>query len=264
LNCSEDIVFHLYGTIEDPVLLAGGLEHEIRVGPSRFVNHGPYAAEFICDHLRRDDIDVGLHLSVWPETFSYTLSEFAQAGVPVIAGRLGAQGARTEQHALGWTVPEIRDAARILEILEAVMSDRDRLRAARSGMRVSGAVRPIEQMWSEYADTYSTLTREPLPRGGPAMRDQTEEWSEGRYVQYMAARLAEAPRDTTAMASEAAELRRHAAALEELLHSPRHRVATAVADAVRRLPLVKPLQRWLVDRFVNRSGRNAGQPQDPS
>jgi hypothetical protein len=69
----------------------------VRLDGSKFVYHGAYAAKDIVRNLVDDHIHVGLQLSIWPETFSYTLSEFVDARIPVIAGRLGAQGERIER-----------------------------------------------------------------------------------------------------------------------------------------------------------------------
>ena len=55
------------------------------------VYHGAYEATDVARRLVGDHIHVGLQLSLWAETFSYTLCELVDAGVPVIAGRLCAQ-----------------------------------------------------------------------------------------------------------------------------------------------------------------------------
>jgi O-antigen biosynthesis protein len=55
---------------------------------------GAYRAADVTDLLQQADLDLGLLLSVWPETHCYALSEYWQAGVPVLAYDIGAQGAR--------------------------------------------------------------------------------------------------------------------------------------------------------------------------
>jgi hypothetical protein len=202
--------------------------------------------------LNRDGIDIGLHLSVWAESFSYTLSEFALAGIPVIAGRIGAQGERTERHALGWVVPDIRDTRSILTLLSDVAQEPERLATVRSGMRVRDAVRPIEEMWGEYARTYRSLSN----GGATAMRDEQEDpIDERRYVQYLAACLVDHRRAPPESAAVEEDLRQQVHALQELLRSPRHRAATLAGDALQRVPLVKPLTAWLTDRLLNRHRR---------
>ena len=59
------------------------------------------------DYLRRIDADLGLMLSVVPETFSYTLSELWAAGIPVLATRLGAFEDRIVEAQNGWLIDPV-------------------------------------------------------------------------------------------------------------------------------------------------------------
>src|SRR6185295_5371795 len=103
------------------------------IGASQFVYHGTYDAADIVRRLRSDRIDVGLQLSVWREAFSFTLSEFVEAGIPVIAGRQGAQGERIDR--------------------------------AVASMRRAEALIPVETMWHVYAEIYESVA---VPRQAPA------------------------------------------------------------------------------------------------
>ena len=145
-NQRKETVFHLYGWTPDAEL-RGPLGEPRQIDGSTFVYHGPYEADAIVPRLVADGIDVGLQLAVWEETFSFTLSEFAAAGIPVIAGDLGAQGERVRRCALAGpcrtrrhpdpfcrsstgfsTDPETLD--------QAVAADASRPRAARSQLNV--------------------------------------------------------------------------------------------------------------------------------
>jgi hypothetical protein len=96
-NRDDRIVFHLYGTTPDVELHRHTPARETRVDGSRFVYHGPYDSSEIADRLVADGMHVGLQLAIWPETFSYTLSEYVASGIPVVAGDLGAQGERVRR-----------------------------------------------------------------------------------------------------------------------------------------------------------------------
>ena len=86
------------------------------------------------------------------------------------------------------------------------------------------------------------------------MRDEQEDpIDERRYVQYLAACLADHRRSAPESAAVEEDLRQQVHALQELLRSPRHRAATLAGDALQRVPLVKPLTAWLTDRFLNRN-----------
>ena len=57
-------------------------------------------------------------LSVVPETFSYTLSEMKQMGIPVIATKVGSLAERIEDGKDGWLIEPSADAlvARVKEL----------------------------------------------------------------------------------------------------------------------------------------------------
>ncbi|MFK7730864.1 MAG: glycosyltransferase [Pseudomonadales bacterium] len=77
--------------------------------------------------------DIGLLLSVVPETFSYTLSELWAMGIPVAATRLGAFSDRISEGDNGWLVEPSAD--KITAKLEDILTDRESL------TRVSNRVR---------------------------------------------------------------------------------------------------------------------------
>jgi glycosyltransferase involved in cell wall biosynthesis len=68
---------------------------------------------------------MGMLLSVWPETFSYTLSELWLMGLPVLATRLGSFADRIKEGQTGWTCPPNPRA--IAEKLNQLAQNPDRL-----------------------------------------------------------------------------------------------------------------------------------------
>jgi GT2 family glycosyltransferase/glycosyltransferase involved in cell wall biosynthesis len=247
-NRRDEIIFHFYGTTSDPELERARLDEMQRLDRSRFVYHGAYEAKDIAGTLARDRIDVGLHLSIWPETFSYTLSEFVEAGIPVIAGRLGAQAERIERCRLGWTVPDIRDPAATLAILDDLIRHPSTLREAAAAMRRDEALMPIETMWERYADVYRSLVS--------VKNAAAAEPAAGReYVAFLAATLAQtAPADTAVGPSREA-MQHELDRLKELFRSPRHRIAEVVANAIQRTPLLWPLVRTVTEAIQRRQKR---------
>ncbi|TWB51469.1 glycosyltransferase [Nitrospirillum viridazoti] len=77
---------------------------------------GVYAADEAVDLVRAYQAHLGFLPSVWPETWSYTLTEMLAAGLAVAAFDLGAQAERLRMHGrgmllpLGMTAPRINDA----------------------------------------------------------------------------------------------------------------------------------------------------------
>jgi len=91
--------------------------------------------------------DVGLLLSIVPETFSYTLSELWVAGIPVIATDIGAFSDRIENGKNGWLVAPEKEA--ILERLIFVNRNRALLTTAR--VFIAGqTVRTSQMMMGDY------------------------------------------------------------------------------------------------------------------
>jgi GT2 family glycosyltransferase len=240
-NGHDGIVFHLYGTTADPDITRARLSQAERLDGSKFVYHGAYGANDIARTLVRDGIGVGLLLSIWPETFSFTLSEFVDAGIPVIAGRLGAQGERVERCRLGWTVADIRDPNATLAILDEILRRPALLRDVAGAMRRDEALAPIDTMWGRYRDIYRSLARPKTETAGPAPE----------YVAFLATRLAERP----AVDASAGSMQQELDWLKERFRSPRHRIAEAVATAIQKTPLLWPLVRSVTDAVLRRQKR---------
>lgn len=83
--------FHLLGGLTPPLAELPGV-----------IAHGPYAREDL--PVRLEDIapSVSLIPSIWPETYSHTLTESWAAGIPVLAGDMGALAERIRRHGGGW------------------------------------------------------------------------------------------------------------------------------------------------------------------
>jgi GT2 family glycosyltransferase len=88
-----------------------------------------YRVEDLPEHVTALAPDVGLLLSIWPETFSYTLSELFMLGVPPVACALGAFAERIQDGQTGFLCAPTPEAlvAKLREI-DARRSDLDRVR----------------------------------------------------------------------------------------------------------------------------------------
>src|SRR5206468_9939664 len=70
-NRRDGIVFHLYGTTADADIRRSRRNEAQRLDGSRFVYHVAYEPKDIVGILARHRIDVGLHLSICADPFSY-------------------------------------------------------------------------------------------------------------------------------------------------------------------------------------------------
>jgi len=75
--------------------------------PAQFKLHGRYRREELAALVEHYGIQVMLIPSIWPETFSYTVSESLLLGCPVICFDLGAQAERVKRHNSGLVIQEV-------------------------------------------------------------------------------------------------------------------------------------------------------------
>ena len=66
---------------------------------------GRYEEERILDLVREQDADIGFFPSLWPETWSYTLSHMLNAGLFVVAYDIGTPSERIKSHERGIVIP---------------------------------------------------------------------------------------------------------------------------------------------------------------
>jgi glycosyltransferase involved in cell wall biosynthesis len=82
---------------------------------------GTYNHDELPHIVQRECINVILITAIIPETFSYTISEAMQMGLPIVAFDIGAQGARVKQYKLGKVVPLNSSPEVILEAIQSVL-----------------------------------------------------------------------------------------------------------------------------------------------
>jgi hypothetical protein len=252
-NRSERLRFHFYGSTRDPDLMSAPIDTEVRLDGTRFVHHGPYQASEIVSRLVRDHVDVGLQPAIWPEAFSYTLSEFVQAHVPVIVGDLGAQADRTRRFRLGWVVDDIYDVESILSILEGLSVDRSRLAHAVEMMARDASLRSVEAMWRDYVAAYTECLQAAPRNPERDMSSDSEQGPSRQYVAYMAGQIAAAAAERATAPQSAAEMELQA--LRQRLQSPRHRVADWCAHAIQAVPVLWPVIAKTTDAVLRWEGR---------
>ncbi len=103
--------------------IIGGIDYKLidESGLSKFLQDiqqiGPYELNRLQEILSKEAVDIAMVPSIWPETYSYTLSESIQANIPVIGRNIGALGERIKKHRAGWAFNTYEDAAKILKHL---------------------------------------------------------------------------------------------------------------------------------------------------
>ena len=142
-------------------LLGVGESGEYFVGAQNTTIVPEYRKSELGAYLREINPDLGLLLSVVPETFSYTLSELWAAGVPVLATRLGAFKDRIADSQNGWLVDA--EGGQIVDKIHQLDGDREAL--AKTGRLLQQqTVRSASDMVYEYNALEVPAQRVPLAR----------------------------------------------------------------------------------------------------
>jgi len=136
-------VFHLLGGREPvEVDLEGGV-----------VRHGPYRRDDLPVMLQEIGPSFSLVASIWPETFSHTLTESWLAGVPVLASNLGAPAERVRVCGGGWLLDPHDPAAWWATLSRASKDPRDWAAKAREIELIK--FRDSAAMARDYAELYA-------------------------------------------------------------------------------------------------------------
>lgn len=142
-----DVNWYVFGTI--------GVESLAKLNCDNLVKAGSYSGESIAELLRIHGIDAVGILSIWPETYSYTLSEALMAGIPVIVSDIGALGRRTKEGGYGWTVRYDNASKDFIELLQDFSTGSTEY-AEKKRSAENAVIPDVEQMCKVYSiDLYS-------------------------------------------------------------------------------------------------------------
>ncbi|MCI8917828.1 MAG: glycosyltransferase [Eubacterium sp.] len=121
-----------------------------------FHNMGVYKREELPGLLRAHKINLVCILSKCPETYCYTLSEAAAAGVPVLVTDCGALGERVRSLGCGWVVSGLASAEEVAACIKAIRKNREEYRRM---MRSVGKLRlkSAHEMCQEYKQVYQAV-----------------------------------------------------------------------------------------------------------
>lgn len=150
-NGSKDICWHVFGTVADADL--------IDLRQDNLVKHGTYKQQDIPQLLAENKIDVVCIMSVWPETFCYTLSEAVFCNVPVFVTDIGAAGERVKCHLYGWTVPVDFSGAQMGELLLQILENQREYIVKKEIVTCFNEI-TLHEMAEAYRNIYGAYQRE--------------------------------------------------------------------------------------------------------
>lgn len=148
---SRDIDWFVFGGI--------GVDKLDNLKSSNLIKTGYYKTQNLPSLLKIYNIDVICILSLWPETYSYTLTEAVLNGIPVIVTNIGALGERTDKYNYGWTVDTNNVTAEVLTILDKIISN-PRLSEEKKKSIATSKIRSLNDMSDEYVKLYAAYFKD--------------------------------------------------------------------------------------------------------
>jgi glycosyltransferase involved in cell wall biosynthesis len=133
---------HLWGALNYHDIVLGNTPHLYYNGSYSRDEVGAIAGQ----------VDVGVIPSIFPETFCYTLSELASAGLPCLVADIGSLGERVDHGANGWKAAP-GDIKAWEESLVTLASEPQRIDSLSS----LPAVRPVSEMCADYDRLYADV-----------------------------------------------------------------------------------------------------------
>jgi glycosyltransferase involved in cell wall biosynthesis len=131
--------FHLVGCGDEGTQAFGSMKRVFTVPQYDWID--------LPDIMRRISPDLGLLVSIVPETFSYTLQELMDMGIPPVCTRIGSFADRIRDGENGF-LAEV-NAFSILAVLNALDRDRARLLQVRQSL-ANATPRTVEDMLADY------------------------------------------------------------------------------------------------------------------
>lgn len=108
-------VVHLFGKINSVYTKSN----------KHFINHGTYTRDELKELLQSNNIKLICLLSIWPETYSYTMTEAIACGIPVISFDFGAIAERVKKYNLGWLIDSKLSSKEIAAEINKILSNED-------------------------------------------------------------------------------------------------------------------------------------------
>ena len=141
-------ILHLFGsTSEDNLNKSNG----------NYIFHGRYNREDITKLLKENNIDIVVLLAIWPETYSYTLTESLMAEIPVIALDYGALAERISKNDFGWILDRDAKFEDILNKLDNIFQNSEEYESKVENIKkYLKSLITVEEMANEYEKIYNS------------------------------------------------------------------------------------------------------------
>lgn len=148
----KDLKIHLFGktSIE-----------EMNSSNNNYIYHGAYNRNDITNLLNNNNIKLICLFSIWPETYSYTLTEAVNAEIPVLTLDIGAIADRTKENNCGWILKSESDSKTIYnKILEIKNNPKEYEEKKKATIKYKNKIKTVNEMVEEYKKIYYSYIKE--------------------------------------------------------------------------------------------------------
>lgn len=145
-ECNDkEIKFHLFGKTFDK---------DLEKNTVNYINHGKYQRRELPQNLIDNNIDLVCMFTIWPETYSYTLTECYMAKKPVLCFNIGAVADRVINDNLGWTIEPDSNIEDIVKKINEIRENENEYEKVVSNFE-NYKFKTVEEMQNEYIEVYN-------------------------------------------------------------------------------------------------------------
>lgn len=147
---NTDITIHLFGMTDCK---------QYNINRRNYIFHGEYLQHDLPHLLSENNIKLICLMSMWPETYSYTLSESLISQIPVITFKIGAIAERVEAIDAGWTLPINSTTKEVFDLILKIKSDtsEDYNKKVANIRHHLEEMKSVKEMTDEYTEIYNKM-----------------------------------------------------------------------------------------------------------
>ena len=156
LKYLEELTEKVKGTDINVHLFGQTTNKKCNKNKKNYVYHGKYIQQDLPNLLLENDIKLICLLSMWPETYSYTLSESLISEIPVISFDLGAIAERVKKADVGWILPINSTLDDIFKLISTIKSAPQEYKQKVERIRhLLKNMKSLKDMGNEYTEIYN-------------------------------------------------------------------------------------------------------------
>lgn len=142
---------HLFGKASD---------WKMNTSKKNYTFHNTYNRSEVAKILKENNIDLVLLLAIWPETYSYTLTEAVISEVPVLALSYGALEERISKNGIGWLLSKDATTEDVENKIKDIFGNEEEYKKVLSNIKkYKNSLRTISGMVKEYEKIYSHFNK---------------------------------------------------------------------------------------------------------